>query len=595
MFKMFMMLPWKVKTSLLLGVFFILINVLIQLTIPIFISQFIKMMTVTSENSETKIVLFNTFTVLEGSTDVVYKQLLVLLIILIISAVTTSMASVVATTHGSENCSEFFRNKFFSKVQKLSLRDISKITVESLMTRVSNDIAQYWEFLVLATSSLVRAPLLIVGGIVFALLTDLTLSTSIIIILPLMVIVTIAILHMSKPLMYKNQVILDQITKEVDENILGARIIKAYNLQEIQHKKFLEVNQKWINNQKKINNIFSFGDPFFFALINLAVVVVYGISGHALSNNSLTAEDLANINIFIDYAFQISFGVLIFSQFLIVAFRAKVSSKRILEVIEYPVEEFENKNGIYFDSNDKFSIEFKDFNFKYFENSKEYVLKDINFKVEPNSVLGIIGPTGSGKSTIANLLMSNYEYKEGSIKIANKEVKEINTVNLRDNVNIVYQEALLYSGTVKSNIMFSKPNATEEEFQKAVKNSAASDIINTFTERENRKVEQRGKNFSGGQKQRISIARTLLMDPKVLILDDSTSALDEITAKKIVQNIKNNYSCTTIIISQKISSIKNADKIIIMDKGQIASIGTHQELLESNIWYKELNKNQLEQ
>ncbi|ADE19490.1 ABC transporter ATP-binding protein [Mycoplasma crocodyli] len=596
MLKIFKIVPGKVKLYFFIGVFLLLINVVTSLLVPMFMSQFIKLIAQGSNSKSADIVLFQKFIIFRGQYDQTIKALIILTLSTVIISFITSLASIIITTWAGNETTNFLRDKLYKKMQKFSLKDIASISQESLITRVSNDVAQYWDFLISSTSTLVRAPLLIIGGTVFALLTDMTLSVSILVIVPILIGLIAFIMIKAAPLMKKNQVVLDEITKEVDENILAARLIKIYNLKDMQEKKFTSTNDKWLKLQVKSNNIFAIGHPFFFALINVVLVLIYALAGIKIWNGFDDYNYLATINIFIEYMFLISFGIVLLSQYLIVFYRAKVSCGRINQVLDFKFTNLFVEDGEYLDKDNKkgYSIEFKDLNFKYFDTSKEKALSDINFKLLPGQTLGIIGPTGSGKSTIANLLVNNFEYKNGSIRIDNKEVNKINSKSLHENVGIVYQEAMLYSGTIRSNLMFAKSDASIDEINKAMRVSCAIDFIQTFEDRLEHPVEQRGKNLSGGQKQRLSIARTLLRTPKLLILDDSTSALDNITTNKLLKGIKDEYDCTTVIISQKINSIKHADLILVLDESKIIGKGKHSELIENNDWYNKVYLNQLQ-
>ncbi|APJ38564.1 ABC transporter ATP-binding protein [Mycoplasmopsis pullorum] len=594
MIKMFKLLPKDIKYQFYFGVVVIFFNVIISLILPLFISQFLKILLEKDPQKIIDISIFNTFIIFQGVKSVIFKKLIITVIILILLAVITSLSGVVITTWAGEKSSEFFRNRTFQKIQRMSLKDLGTLTHESLITRVSNDVAVFWEFITGATSTLIRAPLLIVGGIVFSLLTDLSLSLSIFFIIPLMSFVVYLIIKKSMPLMEENQKVIDNLTKVADENILGARLIKSFNLYEKQSNKFNEVNDKWLKIQIKTNNLFSLGNPLFFSLINIVVAFIYIIASQKVRSGVIDTNFLTNVNVFIEYMFNISFGILLLSMFLGVIFRARVSCRRILEVLNWQIEDLEITNGIDLSqNNDALGIKVKNLNFKFYSESPEFVLENINFDLKPRQTLGIIGPTGSGKSTLVNLIMNNYKYNDGQILINDIDLQNIQTKSLRQNVGIVYQEPMLYSGTIKSNLLFAKQDANENEIKESLENSCAIDFVRTFEDKIDHKIEQRGKNLSGGQKQRLSIARTLLLKPKILILDDSTSALDNITTKRLLSNIKK-YNATTIIISQKINSIKHADQIMVLEKGKITGLGSHEQLIESNDWYKEIYLNQLD-
>ncbi|WP_322962016.1 ABC transporter ATP-binding protein [Mycoplasmopsis cynos] len=596
MIKMFKILPKKIKLYFLFGVLVLLTNVGFSFLIPIFISQFLPLLI--NQDTKYQVHIFKNIIYESNNFANTLTFLIIITIVLIILSAITSILSTLVIVWAGENASNFYRNTLYTKYQKLSLKDISHYTIESLMTRINDDVGTFWDFLVGATTSLIKAPLFIFVGLIFAFLTDVTLTWTIVAIVPLLIGLLIFILKKVMPHIVKSRKIVDQNTKSVSEIILGARFIKAYNLQKHQFNKFKNTNKEWSKNGITIFNYFSLSNPFFFFAINLIIVLIY-IGAYKLltdNPNQDVGQLIAKINTFIEFEFFIGLGVGLFSQFVGTMFRARVSSKRIMEILNAKYENLRVKDGLLLEKNiSNYPIEFKDFSFKYYKNSEHYALENINFYVPNGKTLGIIGPTGSGKSTIANLLINNMKYSTGNIKINNYEVSKINSKSLHQNIGIIYQDALLFSGTIKSNLLFANKDATDNDIYDALDTACASEFVNSFNDKLEHKIEQRGKNLSGGQKQRLAIARTLLANPKVLILDDTTSALDNITARKVLLNIKENYNCTTIIISQKINSIRHADKIIVLDNGKIIAYGTHDELLNSCEWYQDVYQNQLEQ
>ncbi|WP_342666443.1 ABC transporter ATP-binding protein [Mycoplasma buteonis] len=602
---MFKILPWKIKSYFGIGIIFVLINVALTMIIPILISQFIPLL-IHDDNA-----IAHSFDIKLFKNVVLYSSperqsainfLIITSLAAILIATLTSIISVLIIIWAGENASNFYRNTLFAKYQKLSLKDIANLTTESLITRINDDVAVFWDFLINASTALIKAPLFIIVGLVFAFSTDINFAWSIVGVVPVLIFVFLFIFIKTKPLINKNRHNLDKITKEAEETIIGARFIRAYNLQEKQKNKFFNINSTWKNVETKVWKIFIIGTPAFFGIINLVIVAIFIMAANLIQNGTSDPQLLAKINVFIEYEFIMALGIMIFANFIGSFIRAKISAKRITEVLNTKYDNLYVEGGYKITENigelndaSKYSVEFKNLSYKYFDTSTDYAISDINFKIDGGKTLGIIGPTGSGKSTIANLIVNNMKYTNGNILINDKEVKEINTKELHQKVGIVYQEPLLYSGSIKSNMLFAKSNATETELERALETACALEFIKTFDDRLEHVIEQRGKNLSGGQKQRLSIARTLLNDPKILILDDSTSALDNITTKKLIENIKKNYDCTTIIISQKINSIKHADQILVMDRGKIIASGNHHQLLKTCDWYMQVNENQLKQ
>ncbi|WP_406615824.1 ABC transporter ATP-binding protein [Mycoplasmopsis hyopharyngis] len=593
---MIKMLPIKNKLLFLLGAFVISLTVFVSLFMSNVIGQFIKLI-ISDKSQNIDINFFSGRLIFKDIDYGIAKRNLILsfagLTIFNALAILTATVLIVYT---AELSSKFYRDTLFAKIQNLSLKNIADLKAESIITRVSNDVAEFWDFLVNGTTAMIKAPVMVIGGAILAFLTDKKMSIGVWLIIPLIIIIILSIGLAASPSIKKNQKVIEEVTKNVNENILGARVIKTFNLQANRKEKFHIANRNWYRLQYKINIIFAIGNPLFFSLINLLIAVVYWVVARQITTKpyDLTAnkELIVNINVFLDYLFIVSFGVILMSMFLVSLFRAKISAQRITEILDYDIKLLERKNDKHISNYD---LNVKELSFKYYDSSPDYSLLNINFTLGQNKVLGIIGPTGSGKSTLANLLVNNYIYNEGSIKIGENEVNEIDSQNLNKSIGIVYQEALLYTGTIKSNMLFAKDDASDEEIIEALKNACAYEFVNNFQDGLEHKVKQGGKNLSGGQKQRLSIARTLLRKPKIIILDDSTSALDNLTANKLINNIKQNYNCSLIIISQKISAIKSADNILVLARGSVMAQGSHKELVNECTLYREIFNNQLDQ
>ncbi|VEU75441.1 ABC-type multidrug/protein/lipid transport system ATPase component [Mycoplasmopsis maculosa] len=608
MIKMLKILPARIKTIFIVGAFLVLIYVLSNIFLPNLIGSYIKLM-ISKKGEPFTISFFNNLIAPQSWQNVPYdtafKWLTVAIVVQTLVTALLALLSTIVIIYASEESSYFYRVKLFNSIQKLSLKNIADLKSESIITRVSNDIAIFWEFLVNGTTIMIKGIFLIMGGIVFSFLVDWKMALTIVAIIPVVAIMVVIIGITTSPLLKKTQKVVEEVTKTIGENISGIRLIKTYNLEEKRMNKITEINSRWHKIQYKQAMIFNVAFPIFFMVLNLLMIGIFSIAANnanflksnGLQNDAAELEKykilIANINIFVDYLFLMAGGIILMLMFLGSFFKARVASLRIIEIIEYKVDDLYVKEGKILQNYD---IEVNKLSFKYYETAPNYSLLDVNFKIPFGKTLGIIGPTGSGKSTLVNLLMNNYIYSEGSIKVGGEELREINTKNLHDSLGIIYQDALLYSGTIKSNLLFAKENATEEEIKEALENACASEFISKFEDGINHPVSQGGRNLSGGQKQRISIARTLLRKPKVLILDDSTSALDNITTKKVIDNIRNKYDCTTIIVSQKIGAIKNADNILVLsNNGFVLDQGTHNKLLETCDFYKQIYETQLEQ
>lgn len=593
MHKMYRQLPAWIKALFITGALLVFLNSLVSLFLPNLVSQFIRMLFV-DKSDLVAIDFFNKrLEFPKASQSVVQKNLIIAIILITLVNAFLTLSSTLIIIYASERASEFFRNKLFKKIQELSLRNIANLKPESLITRMSTDVAIFWEFLVNAAIVMVRGVSMTVGGSVLAILVEPTMSIGVILIIPIMAVVIGIIGWKVTPLVKQTQSIVEEVTKNIDENIIGVRVIKTYNLEATRKIKFNDANNRWFKVQYKVNFLFGLITPIFWATVNMLVIIIYAIAANQAIRGVATDDTIVDLNIFIDYLFTISTGIMMMLMFIGSMFRAKISASRINEVYESKSDNLYIKSDIKIDKN--FDLKIDDLTFKYYETSPGNALENINLELKEGQTLGILGPTGAGKSTLMNLLMNNYLYTDGSIKIGDKEIKEIDTANLHQKVGIVYQSPLLYSGTIKSNLLWAKEDASDEDITNALKNACAYEFVEKFEDKLEHPVIQGGMNLSGGQKQRLSIARTLLRKPKILILDDSTSALDNITTSKVIKNIKENYDCSVIIISQKIGAIKNADQIAVMVNGKIIDRGKHKELLENCELYHQIYSKQLEQ
>ena len=482
-------------------------------------------------------------------------------------------------------------------IEKLSQKDLELFTNAKIMTRFTIDIQRIQTGIISTLRMLIIGPTNLIVGLILGLLTNLKLSISFAVMVPLIIItISIAAILLNKKfkLEQKNN---EEINVQSQENVLGIKVIKSYNLESLQENKFENANLNQINTSKKIWNGFSITFNFVFFAANIASVFILAIVGYSnigiIKSISQHAQLITDINIFINYISFVTFGIIMTSFTMLNVYRAVISSKKIFEILDI------SPDIPFIKSNKKIthgSIEFKNVNFKYYSNSEKNVLDNISFKINPGETLGIIGPTGSGKSTIAKLISHDFKIESGEILIDNNNINEIDSNSLNNNISHVYQIPLILSGTIKSNLLFANPKANEKNIIESTKISCAYDYINKFSEKFEHKIEQKGVNLSGGQKQRLSIAQGIIRNPKILILDDSTSALDNKTEKNVIQNIKNRFKkspISLIIISQKISSIVDADNIIVMHHGHISASGTHEQLMKKSNLYKEIASTQL--
>lgn len=482
---------------------------------------------------------------------------------------------------------ETLREETFAKLQTLSFLELDHFKTSSLITRLTNDITQIQTLVIMGLKLAVRAPFTCLGGIIMAVMLSRKLSIVFAIIIPFILVAVLVICIFSFPMFKKMQEKIDHVNNVMRENLLGIRVIKAFNMEDKQEEKFAAANNNLMDVSIKAQNITMILMPIVMLIVNLSVVGVLWYGGYLVKEGSVQA---GNIMAFINYLVQIMMSMMMVVMVVLNFSRAKVSADRVVEVLETvpsiqdPLKEEKPHD---------WSVEFRNVSFKYHEHSEE-VLHQISFFAEAGKKVGIIGATGSGKSSLVGLIPRLYDVSEGEVLIGGKDVRSLSVKELRKNIGVVLQESILFSGTIESNIKFGKEDADHEAIERAAKDSQAYEFIMSKEKGYEDEVEQRAKNLSGGQKQRLSIARTLVRNPKILILDDSSSALDMTTERYLQEAIKQRLHDTTLfIIAQRISAIMDADQIIVLDEGKIVGMGTHKELLHNNDIYKSIAISQL--
>lgn len=376
----------------------------------------------------------------------------------------------------------------------------------------------------------------------------------------------------------------DDLNAEVEENVSGIRVVKAYVREDFEKTKFEKANENLYKIFVKAESLMVKAFPIMMGSVYACILAISWFGAHLIIQDELTTGELMSM---LTYCMNILMSIMMFAGVIVMVLMSTAAAQRVCEVLdeepdiknpEKPVMEV--KNG---------SVEFENVDFSYYENSSEPVLKDINLKINSGETIGIIGPTGSGKTSLVNLLSRLYDVTKGSVKVSGVDVRDYDIVKLRDSVSVVLQNNVLFSGTIYENLRWGDKNASDEECQHAAKLACADEFIEKFPDGYDTYIEQGGSNVSGGQRQRLCIARALLKKPKILVLDDSTSAVDTTTDSKIRASFRNDIPDTTkFIIAQRISSVQDADRIIVMDDGKIADVGTHEELLNRNEMYREL-------
>ena len=482
---------------------------------------------------------------------------------------------------------EGIREGLFDKIQTLSFLELDKLKTSSLITRLTNDVTQLQMMMNMALRMMVRAPLTAIGGLVMAVILSKELSSIFLVALPIILISILFIVKKSLPLFTSVQQRIDNINTVMRESILGVKVIKAFAIEKTQEERFNEANNNLTNESIASQNMNLILWPIATLIMNLTVVAVLWFGGNMVNVGSL---EIGKIMAFINYLLQIMGSVVMVINIMLTFSRASASATRINEVFDTESSIKDKDDNV---TVENFDIEFKNVYFRYNEHS-ENVLENISFSAKQGETIGIIGSTGCGKSSFVNLIPRLYDATEGEILIGGVNIKDISLSQLRENIGIVLQENILFGGTIESNLRFGNENANELDMESSAKDAQAYEFIMNKENTYKSEVEQRGKNLSGGQKQRLSIARTLIRDPKIFIMDDSSSALDMATEAKLQNSIKNRMKDSTVlVIAQRISGVMDADKIIVMDDGRISDIGTHKELIRRNDIYRSIAVSQL--
>ncbi len=485
------------------------------------------------------------------------------------------------------------RKDIFAKVQKFSFANIDKFSTGSLVTRLTNDITQIQNFIAMILRMALRAPGMMIGAIIMALAINAKLAGVVIAVIPFLIIVMGVILKFGYPKFKAMQNKLDTLNNSSQEGLTNIRVVKSFIREDFQTEKFETANKDLRDTSLSALHIMVAVMPAMTLVMNVTVLAIVWFGGNQIINN--TGMTVGNLSSFITYVMQILMSLMMTSMIFLSSSRVMASSKRIKDVLAEEVDLTDDDAKCKDSEVSDGSIEFNNVNFKYYKNNEEWVLENLNFKIESGETVGIIGSTGSGKTSLVNLIPRLYDTDEGEVLVGGINVKDYSLTKLRDAVSCVLQKNLLFSGTIAENLRWGNEEATDEELKTAAKYAQADSFVSNFADGYDMELGQGGVNVSGGQKQRLCIARALLKKPKVLILDDSTSAVDTATEANIRKAFKEQLeNVTKIIIAQRISSVMDSDKIIVMDEGKIMGIGTHDELMKSCETYQEIYYSQVD-
>ena len=496
----------------------------------------------------------------------------------------------------SVNFATDVRNDMFRKVQKFSFSNIDKFSTGSLVTRLTNDVSQLQMMVNMGLRMMLRAPGMLIGALIMAIYMSPSLSVVFAVTIPLMILSIIFIIIRGMKLFTRKQAKIDSMNSTVQENITNVRVVKSFVRESHETEKFNKANRdlKDAGMDAMKNMIFMQPVQTFFMYVTTILVIWFGSKLVISGVGNVGGFDVGSLSAFINYVGQILHSLMMVTMMLMFSSRAIASAKRVLEVLEEEIDITDAENLDPDAKIERGDIEFEGVTFRYYKNSEEAVLDNVSFKIEAGMTVGIIGSTGCGKTTLVSMIPRLYDVDSGDVKIDGRSVREYSLHHLRESVGMVLQKNLLFSGTIEENLRWGNENATMEELAAAAESAQAHKFIEAFPDTYQRELEQGGVNVSGGQRQRLCIARALLKKPKILILDDSTSAVDTATEAHIRRAFKEELASTTkIIIAQRISSVKDADMIIVMNEGKITGIGNHDALMESNTEYQEIFTSQI--
>lgn len=512
------------------------------------------------------------------------------LVLLALIGLTCSITAQFFAAKAAVGFSTKLRYALFSHIESLSFSEMDTIGTSTLITRMTSDINQVQSGVNMVLRLFLRSPFIVFGAMIMAFTVNVKAALVFVVTIPLLSVVVFSVMAASIPLFKKVQNGLDQVLGHTRENLEGARVIRAFNKEEQEQKEFYESNGFLTNMQMIVGRISTLMNPLTYIIINCAILAVIWIGGKQVYGGIITQGEVVAL---VNYMSQILVELVKLANLIVNINKSIACGNRIQEVFEIQTSiESGSKDTDAAVKKDVPAVEFSHVSMSY-AGSAEESLTDIDFTVKKGQTIGIIGGTGSGKSSVVNLIPRFYDVSKGCVRVDGRDVKNYDLVTLRDKIGVVMQKSVLFQGTIEENLRWGNPDATEEELWKAIEVAQATDVVEGKEGKLSYMVEQGGRNLSGGQKQRLTIARAVVKDPDILILDDSASALDFATDAKLRSALRNLQGNKTIfIVSQRMSSIQFADQIIVMDDGQAVGIGTHEQLLENCEIYREIYESQ---
>ncbi len=517
------------------------------------------------------------------------KYILEIGILLTVSAIMSLLFGMLSGRFAAKASSGFAKNLrqgMFYKIQEYSFENIDKFSTSSLITRLTTDVTNVQMAFMMIIRILVRGPVMLIASLFMAFSIDVRLSCVFLVAIPVLGVALFYIAIKAHPNFEKVFKKYDKLNSVVQENVGGIRVVKAYANEEHEEKKFDNVNNEVYNYFKKAEKIIAFNSPIMQFVVYFSVLIISWLGAKYIIGGTFQTGQLSSL---ITYAWQILMSLMMLSMVFVMIIMAQSSAERIVEVLDEEPAIKNKKNAIKTIKDGSITFENVSFAYSDEKDPNKYALQDINLEIKSGETIGIIGGTGSSKSTLVQLIPRLYDATKGTVKVGGVNVKDYDMESLRDAVSMVLQKNVLFSGTISENLRWGDKNADDEELEKACELAQADSFIKEFPEKYDTKIDQGGTNVSGGQRQRLCIARALLKKPKILILDDSTSAVDTKTDSYIRKAFREEIPNTTkIIIAQRVTSVEDADRIIVLDEGKISGIGTSRELLKTNKIYQEV-------
>lgn len=516
----------------------------------------------------------------------------VMLVVASLLSLAFGILSGITASKASAGFAKNLRKDLYYKIQDFSFTNIDKFSTSSIVTRLTTDVSYVQMAFQMLTRIVVRTPLMLIFSLIMSFSINAKLALIFLALMPVIGITLYVIMSKAHPIFERVFKKYDVLNNVVEENTNGIRVVKSYLLEESEKKKFGNISNEIYVDFSKAQRLMSLTNPVMQFSMYLAIILISWFGAKIIVTTNMVGLEVGQLTSLITYGIRLLSSLMMLAMLLVMSTMARNSAERIYEILiekpdlanpKKPIKEV--KNG---------SIEFKNVSFSYVGNKKKECLKNINIQIKSGETVGIIGGIGSGKSTLVSLIPRLYDATEGKVEVGGKDVKQYDIETLRNNVSVVLQKNVLFSGTIKENLKWGDKDATDEEIVMACKLAQADNFIEEFPDKYDTNIEQGGTNVSGGQRQRLCIARALLKKPQILILDDSTSAVDTKTDSLIRKAFKEEIPNTTkIIIAQRIASVQDADKIIVLDNGTVNGIGTHEELLKSNEIYREVYESQV--